>query len=157
MFYCCSKFQEIWSTLIWLRGFILSIRTKYQKHTQYHFIIAHIKNAKKTIENARIYDQRHACFFCGELCSKIACHLMTKHKVECQVAEALLHKKNSPERKKRLTKLRLRGDYHFNMTTLETGEGELIVVRRPGQGESCTINDFLPCEYCLGFMKNWDL
>ena len=82
---------------------------------------------------------------------------MTKHKAESQVAEALLHNKNSPERKKRLTKLRLKGDYHFNMTTLETGEGELIVVRRPGEGESCTISDFLPCEYCLGFMKKWDL
>ena len=82
---------------------------------------------------------------------------MTKHKAESQVAEALLHNKNLPERKKRLTKLRLKGDYHFNMTTLETGEGELIVVRRLGKGEFCTISDFLPCEYCLGSMKKWDL
>ena len=49
---------------------------------------------------------------------------------------ALGHRKNSSERKAILTKLRLQGDYHHNMNTLETGEGELITVRRPGQDET---------------------
>ena len=66
-------------------------------------------------------------------------------------------KKNSSERKKCLTKLRLKGDYHHNMNVLETGDGEFIVVRRPGEEETCSIDDFLPCEFCLGFMKRWDL
>ena len=43
------------------------------------------------------------------------------------------------------------------MNVLETGDGEFIVVRRPGEEETCSIDDFLPCEFCLGFMKRWDL
>ena len=82
---------------------------------------------------------------------------MAKHKGEEEVRQAMTHHKNSSERKKSLTTLRLKGDYHHNMRSLETGDGELIVVRRPGENESCTIDDFLPCEFCLGFMKRWDL
>lgn len=71
---------------------------------------------------------------------------------------ALGHRKNSSERKAILTKLRLQGDYHHNMNTLETGEGELITVRRPGQDETKkNVQDFLPCEFCLGFFRKWDL
>jgi hypothetical protein len=44
------------------------------------------------------------------------------------------------------------------MNTLETGEGELITVRRPGHGETKkNVQDFLPCEFCLGFFRKWDL
>ena len=83
--------------------------------------------------------------------------MLTKHKGEDDVVQALSHRKNSSERKKNLTKLRLKGDYHHNMKILEIGGGELIVVRRPAEDETCTIDDFLPCEFCLGFMKRWDL
>lgn len=119
--------------------------------------VAHVNCAKKTLNNSRIYDRRHACFYCGELCTKIARHLTTKHKSEEEVVKALSFRKNSSERKKQLAKLRLRGDYHHNMTTLETGEGELIVVRRPGQDMKCSVNNFLACEYCLGFIKHDEL
>jgi hypothetical protein len=77
----------------------------------------------------RVYDRRHACLFCGELSSKIARHITTKHKEEKEVAVALSFRKKSKERKKELTRLRLKGDYHHNMNMLETGEGELVVVR----------------------------
>ena len=43
------------------------------------------------------------------------------------------------------------------MKNLETGDGKFIVVRRPGEDETCSIHDFLPCEFCFGFMKRWDL
>jgi hypothetical protein len=44
------------------------------------------------------------------------------------------------------------------MNTLEMGEGELITVRRPGHGETKkNVQDFLPCEFCLGFFRKWDL
>jgi hypothetical protein len=92
------------------------------------------------------------------LCAKIGRHLLTKHKGEEEVVSALGHRKNSSERKAILTKLRLQGDYHHNMNTLETGEGELITVRRPGQDETKkNVQDFLPCEFCLGFFRKWDL
>ena len=47
---------------------------------------------------------------------------------------ALGHRKNSSERKAILTKLRLQRDYHHNMNTLETGEGELITVKKARAG-----------------------
>jgi hypothetical protein len=69
------------------------------------------------------------------------------------VAVAMSFNKGSPERAKQFEKLRLLGNYHHNMKVLEIGEGELIVMRRPTKGESCDADDFLPCTYCLGFMK----
>ena len=119
--------------------------------------LAHVNCAKRTDKNVRVYDRRHACLFCGELSSKIARHITTKHKEEKEVAVALSFRKKSKERKKELTRLRLKGDYHHNMNTLETGEGELVVVRRPGQDVRCNAEDFLPCEFCLGFIRRRDL
>ncbi|XP_028417721.1 uncharacterized protein LOC114542174 isoform X2 [Dendronephthya gigantea] len=118
---------------------------------------AHIKVTKKTESNARVYDRKHACTYCGQLCAKIARHLVTKHKMEEEVMSALAHKKKSSERRTILDKLRLQGDYHHNMNTLETGEGELIIVRRPGEDGKYRVEDFLPCEFCLGFFRRWDL
>ncbi|CAB3999438.1 Hypothetical predicted protein [Paramuricea clavata] len=120
-------------------------------------VTTHVNCAKRTDKNVTVYDRRHACLFCGELSSKIARHITTKHKEEKEVAVALPFRKKSKERKKELTRLRLKGDYHHNMNTLEIGEGELVVVRRPGQDVCCNAEDFLPCEFCLGFMRRRDL
>lgn len=80
-----------------------------------------------------------------------------KHQNESEVTIAQKLKIGSPERKKQLDKLRLLGDYHHNMSVLETGDGELIVVRRPGPGEICSVEDFLPYCHCMGFIKRIDL
>lgn len=89
------------------------------------------------------------------MCSKIGRYLLTKHKGEKDVALAMKHEKRSVERNKLLSNLRLRGDYHHNMDSLQTGrKGELIVVRRPGEGKGCEIKDFLPCEFCFGFFRS---
>ncbi|XP_028397269.1 uncharacterized protein LOC114521069 [Dendronephthya gigantea] len=117
---------------------------------------AHIKVTKKTENNARVYDRKHAFTYCGQLCAKIARHLVTKHKMEEEVMSALAHKKKSSERRTILDKL-LQGDYHHNMNTLETGEEELIIVRRPGEDGKYRIEDFLPCEFCLGFFRSLNM
>ena len=52
-----------------------------------------------------------------------------------------------------LEKLRLLGNYHHNLNVLETGKRELIVFRRPTSGKQCSPSDFLPCNYCLGFIR----
>ena len=89
------------------------------------------------------------------MCSKIGRYLLTKHKGEKDVVLAMKHEKRSVERNKLLSNLRLRGDYHHNMDSLQTGsKGELIVVRRPGEGKECEIKDFLPCEFCFGFFRD---
>ena len=63
-----------------------------------------------------------------------------------------------PQKGRDLEKLRLLGNYHHNLTALETGKGELIVMRRPSSsGEKSSPEDFLPCPSCFGFLKRHDL
>ena len=56
---------------------------------------------------------------------------------EKEVAIALSFNKGSPSSKKHLEKLRPLGNYHYNLTVMETGKGELIVYRRPKSGKGC--------------------
>ena len=111
------------------------------------------RNEHKT----RVYDKKQACYYCGKLCSKIARHYEQKHQSEREVVFALSFSKGSPSRKKHLEKLRLLGNYHHNSTVLEIGKGELIVSRRPSSCKGCNPNDFLPCTYCLGFIRRQEL
>ena len=59
-------------------------------------------------------------------------------------------KANSPARKALLEKQRCLGDFHHNKNVEETGEGEIIVVRRPGQNNRA--EPFVPCVHCFGYM-----
>ena len=93
----------------------------------------------------------------GTISSKIARHYSFKHKNECDVKVAVEFPIGSKEKKRHLEKLRLLGNYHHNMSVLETGEGDLIVIRRPSPGEACTADDFPPCQHCLGFIRRQDL
>ena len=105
-----------------------------------------------------MYDKRQACYYCGSLCAKIARHYELKHKNETEVAMALSFNKGSPRRKMHFEKLQLLGNFHHNVTVLETKQGELIVMRRPSSGEKlCQPGNFLPCEFCLGFVKRQEL
>ena len=121
------------------------------------FSLASVRCAQKSEFNRRVYDKKQACFYCGVLVSKIARHYELKHMAEKEVAIALSFNKGSPSRKKHLEKLRLLGNYHHNLTVMETGKGELIVYRRPTSGKGCNPSDFLPCNFCLGFIKRQEL
>ncbi|XP_067032827.1 uncharacterized protein [Acropora muricata] len=120
-------------------------------------VAASVRCAQKSEFNRRVYDKKQACFYCGVLVSKIARHYELKHMAEKEVAIALSFNKGSPSRKKHLEKLRLLGNYHHNLTVMETGKGELIVYRRPTSGKGCNPSDFLPCNFCLGFIKRQEL
>ncbi|XP_068758091.1 uncharacterized protein [Montipora capricornis] len=112
---------------------------------------------KKREDNARVYDKRQACFYCEKLYAKISRHYEHNHKDESEVVNAFAHPRGSKERKKAIEKLRLQGNFHHNLRVLESKSGQLIVIRRPGEGEECSLDDFLPCPHCLGFMKKKDL
>lgn len=71
--------------------------------------------------------------------------------------EALSFPVSSVERKNVFTKLRCRGDFHHNKTVDSTGEGETIVVRRPGIQDVASSESFTPCPKCLGYIKKKDL
>ena len=94
-------------------------------------ILVSLRCAKTSKDKKRVYDKKQACYYCGNLICKIARHYELKHQSEREVAIALSFNKGSTERKKHLEKLRLLGNYHHNLTVLETGKGELIVMRRP--------------------------
>ncbi|XP_068707933.1 uncharacterized protein [Montipora foliosa] len=112
---------------------------------------------KKREDNARVYDKRQACFYCEKLYAKISRHYEHNYKDESEVVNAFAHPRGSKERKKAIEKLRLQGNFHHNLRVLESKSGQLIVIRRPGEGEECSLDDFLPCPHCLGFMKKKDL
>lgn len=127
------------------------------EHKSASDVAASVRCAQKSEFNRRVYDKKQACFYCGVLVSKIARHYELKHMAEKEVAIALSFNKGSPSRKKHLEKLRLLGNYHHNLTVMETGKGELIVYRRPTSGKGCNPSDFLPCNFCLGFIKRQEL
>ena len=123
----------------------------------FHCFAVVISCSKKSENNARIYDKRHSCFYCDKLFAKIARHYEQCHGGEAEVAEAFTYPRGSPDRRKALEKLRLRGNFHHNLHALECKSGQLIVMRRPGEDENCSQDDYLPCVHCLGFVKRRDL
>ena len=100
-----------------------------------------------------MYDKRHACFYCDKLYGKIAQHYEHHHKDEAEVVEAFAYPQRSKDRRKALEKLHLQGNFHNNLHELESNSGELIVMRRPGEDDDCSQDDYLPCIHCLGFVK----
>lgn len=121
-------------------------------------VLVSLRCAKTSKDKKRIYDKKQACYYCGTLIIKIARHYELKHQSEREVAIALSFNKGSTERKSHLEKLRLLGNYHHNLTVLETGKGELIVMRRPSSSnQKSRAEDFLPCPSCCGFLKRQDL
>lgn len=116
-----------------------------------------VRCARKKEGKRRVYDKKQACYYCGKLVCKISRHYEQKHQCEREVAIALAFNKGSPTRKKHLEKLRLLGNFHHNVTVLETGKGELILKRRPSSAEKCIPGDYLPCSHCLGFFKRQEL
>ncbi|EDO29593.1 predicted protein [Nematostella vectensis] len=93
----------------------------------------------------------HACLFCGKsFTCKMARHIKRSHGSETKVMAAV----TSKDPQKAFEKLRLEGDFHHNQKVLETGVGEIIVVRRQGTGGA---DCYSPCPSCNGFYKSNEL
>ena len=102
--------------------------------------------------------KKQACYYCGELTSKLPRHMMRKHATEKEVITALSFPNGSSSRKAAWHKLRSRGNYHHNMTVMDVGKGNLIVARKPNQsGRNVGSDDFLPCPHCRGFYRRQEL
>ncbi|XP_060081429.1 uncharacterized protein LOC132560770 [Ylistrum balloti] len=67
------------------------------------------------------------------------------------VQKALSYNKNSKERKNEMERLRHIGNFYHNSKVLVSGEGELLVAKRPPSGASVRYEDYTPCVYCKGF------
>ncbi|KAK4879868.1 hypothetical protein RN001_008014 [Aquatica leii] len=113
---------------------------------------AYVNRAKKTISGSRVYDKRHACYFCDKLIGKVTRHLELVHFKEIEVAKLLAMDKNSERRKEGFLCLLRAGDYYHNCQILAMKMGELILSRRPSsKGRSRGLSNYGPCPNCLGF------
>ena len=77
-----------------------------------------------------------------------------RHACEPQVSRALTLP--VPEQKKAFVRLINEGNFKHNMTVLGRGNGELLLRRRPKNG-NIPISKFVPCPGCLGFMLRVEL
>ena len=77
-------------------------------------------------------------------------HLRGQHTKSKEVFEAL--QKSGKERELAFEKVKNLGNFKHNSTVLSTGNGELIVVRRP-KTDVVTYQDYVPCTICYGFFK----
>ena len=50
-------------------------------------------------------------------------------------------------------RFRKKGDYAHNCDVLKTGQGKLLVYKRPGSGTHENPRDYLPCNSCMGFFQ----
>ena len=88
--------------------------------------------------------------------TKIGRHLEAKHGNESLLQNLSQLDKNKKERDIILDRVRLLGDFYYNVKVLKNG-GELIVCRRPSPGEKLSASKFGPCKYCLGFFHKEEL
>ncbi|KAK4881992.1 hypothetical protein RN001_005311 [Aquatica leii] len=79
---------------------------------------AYVNRAKKTISGSRVYDKRHACYFCDKLIGIVTRHLELVHFKEIEVAKLLTMDKNSERRIEGFLCLLRAGDYYDNCQIL---------------------------------------
>lgn len=100
------------------------------------------KTPKGNSKNTRLYDNRHACFFCGKVVLHIKEHLQSmQHRNNKLVRNVLESEK--PD----FTLLRKMGDDKHNRTNIEKGEGEIILARRP-KNDVFDVSQYGPCVIC---------
>ncbi|XP_072027751.1 uncharacterized protein [Amphiura filiformis] len=118
-----------------------------ERSTSYPKITVPVYRKKK---GKRDYAKYNSCFYCQELKAggKIPRHLKSMHANEPLVAQSLACKKEA--RDMSLEKIRLMGDFNYNLKVYEKGEGELLLLRKPLKQKVC--EDYLPCIHCLGFV-----
>lgn len=99
----------------------------------------------------RVFDKSHYCYYCGKRSTSIRRHYFGPHKSEAEVKKILNIPENSKERKLELLKLSNAGDLKHNTDVLKKGEGVLVINKRSSR--ETLVDDYVPCEICLGFFK----
>lgn len=83
----------------------------------------------------------------------------TLQKVHSDEQEVKVAMAVNDEKTKQLyfNKLRLKGNHMYNVRALRSGEGQLLVLRRPKAGEEHSTEDYMPCPDCVGYVYKKDL
>ena len=69
------------------------------------------------------------CLFCAKEYAKIGRHILVVHKNEPDVTEILILKPDDKKRKKMLSLIRTKGNFHLNLKAMKVGR-EMKVARR---------------------------
>ena len=101
------------------------------------------KTPKGQSKNTRVYDNKHACYFCSKVVLHINLHLRT-HRNKDQVREILKGENQD------FTSLRKLGDDKHNRECIDKEKGEIILARRPNDS-FFDVTRFGPCPKC----KEW--
>ena len=104
----------------------------------------------------RKFDKEHICYYCGTCVIKMGRHLVEQHKDKEEVKPILKMDKCSDERKNALTLLTLKGDFLHNCHVIKEQKGILLVLRRTGDND-IDPQEYIPCIYCLSFIKKASL
>nr|XP_022290881.1 uncharacterized protein LOC111102433 isoform X2 [Crassostrea virginica] len=97
----------------------------------------------------RVWDKVHYCVYCEKGFTNITKHYLRVHSDEKDVQLIKSHPLKSTDRKLALLKLRNCGDYQHNHEVLRSRHGTLVTFTRNWNDSSA--DQFLPCQYCLGF------
>ncbi|XP_033729942.1 uncharacterized protein LOC117319213 [Pecten maximus] len=98
-------------------------------------------SGKQHKKGLRVYNNYHACYVCGRLVLHISTH-MQRHRNVIEVKEVF------SQTKKDFSSLRKLGDNKHNQHTVEIGEGEIILARRP-TSNVFDITKYGPCPECF--------
>lgn len=113
------------------------------------------------VRNRMIGERREervlVCYYCKKSYRhRIRDHLVGKHSNEIEIAAALA--KTGKERDNALDLVRNKGNFKHNVAVLSSGQGELILSRRPStMNKPVDINNYLPCTHCFSFFLKDEL
>ncbi|ESO97595.1 hypothetical protein LOTGIDRAFT_228230 [Lottia gigantea] len=125
------------------------------KHNKRHLYKDITVSGYERLNGKRNYSKPDFCLFCkNEYKSKISKHLVAVHGDEARIKEVIDEPIHSMNRKLILLKLQNEGNYQHNVEVLKKGKGTLIVKRRPDAKNSNNAIDYVPCEFCLAFIKD---
>ncbi|XP_056007620.1 uncharacterized protein LOC125653612 [Ostrea edulis] len=137
----------------------LNSASKHQKQRATDFVIKNdiISSTVKDVEvqqsgnqdGIRVWDKVHYCVYCEKGFTNITKHYLGVHSNETDVQHIKSHPLKSTNRKLALMKLRNSGDFQHNYEVLRTRHGTLVTFTRNWNETSA--DQFLPCQYCLGF------
>ena len=125
-----------------------------EKNKNFNSNTIFVKGISREDNKKRVYDKKFSCLYCSKLVHKLSRHIKQCHSVEPMVQKMI--KSTDPKEKEKLGEfIRHLGNYKHNISVLQGGEGDLIVVRRPSNTkENC---HYIPCGSCFGFFEKREL
>ena len=109
-----------------------------EKNKNFNSNTIFVKGISREDNKKRVYDKKFSCLYCSKLVHKLSRHIKQCHSVEPMVQKII--KSTDPKEKEKLGEfIRHLGNYKHNISVLQGGEGDLIVVRTPSNTKKIVI------------------